>query len=660
MKRQETLLAPWCPTAPRPLHGSRTRLGAPYLLALKAALVAWLVAFALVLGSACGAESSDDGEIRDQVAPSMVKIHDQFGRVGGSGFIVKGGYVVTAAHVAWPGTSLDVLFDDGTEYGDVPVLSYDHFADLAFLGPIDTSAPRLELAGSEELHEGDAVFLFGYPGGEVLSVNPGAVYEWPEAGYERWEEADVSILYSTAISIGGMSGGPIVNGNREVIGVLSGFAVTRSGDHITTGPALDTVRRRLHRVEIGREASLLGSRVPSLDTVDGVREHEVVLDGVWDIETFVFHEPSETPITIQFEGESDVEYAVVYWEGSSLFDDIYGTTFRPARKGIAPLYGSDEPGFLVVKQRFDREQAFRVKSSAPLTPLSDPDDGREMKIGVPVSGILDTSVDIDRYTIRMYRGQRIGIRYGSLFPGVVSIDHSGAPLGGVVSQEYGEESVEMALVYEAPFDGEFSVVVSHPYLPRYWTIIPPVGYTLVAQIDSGHSQPAAGSVKPPDVIGSVFGDTLRHTFERPFPSIHIDYPLYITGNDEAMLGATLFEQGRRGETLALEESDLTFYDELLTVDRYVRRSVLANGLPIRGEKVTARREVETSFGSPVLIEEFVADDGKTKGVRLAYVHKGTTGVMAIFYAASDVFDDWRPVVEYCIGTFSIGGDLVGR
>lgn len=659
MKRQEALLSPWCSTAPRPLHGSRTRLAPPCLLALKAALVASLVAFALVLGSACGAESSDDGEIRDQVAPSMVKIHDQFGRVGGSGFIVKGGYVVTAAHVAWPGTSLDVVFDDGTKYEDVPVVSYDHFADLAFLGPIDTSAPRLELAGSEELQGGDAVFLAGYPGSEVLTVNPGAVYKGPDAWLENWEEADVSILYSTATALDGMSGGPIVKGNGEVVGVLTHSTATRSGDHIAIGPALDTVRRRLRRVEIGREASLLGSRV-QLDTADGVHEHEVVLDGVWDIETFVFHEPSETPITIQFEGGSDVEYAVVYWEGSSLFDHIYGTTFRPARKGIAPLYGSDEPGFLVVKQRFDREQAFRVKSSAPLKALSDPDDGREMKIGVPVSAILDTAVDIDRYTVRMYRGQRIAIQYESLFPGVVSIDHSGAPLGGVVSQAYDEESEWIDLVYEAPFDGEFSVVVRHPYLPRHTRLIPPMGYTLLARIDSGDTQPAAVSMKPPDVIGSVFGDTLRHTFERPTPSIHIDYPLYITGNDEDMLGAPLFEQGRRGETLALEESDLTFYDELLTVDRYVRRSVLANGLPIRGEKVTARREVETSFGSPVLIEEFIADDGRTKGVRLAYVHKGTTGVMAIFYAASDVFDDWRPVVEYCIGTFSIGGELVGR
>ena len=43
-----------------------------------------------------------------------------------------------------------------------------------------------------------------------------------------------------------------------------------------------------------------------------------------------------------------------------------------------------------------------------------------------------------------------------------------------------------------------------------------------------------------------------------------------------------------------------------------------------------------------------------KGVRLAYIHEGETGFMAIFYAPGEVFNEWRHVVDYCIGTFSIG------
>ena len=613
---------------------------------MKVALVTAFAVFAPALWVACGFESSEVG-VRDRVTPSMVKIQSQFGSIG-SGFLVDGGYIVTAAHVAWPNTDLDVVFEDSVKYEGVPVVSYDHHADLAFLGPIETSAPGLRLAESKGLQEGDAVFAAGYSGTEMLSVNRGVAHE----RLGDWENADISILNSTARAVGGMSGGPMTNGSGDVVGVIA-----RGGELGSAGAASDTVRRRLRRLEIGREASLLGSRI--LSDTGGMLEHEFVLDGVWDVETFVFRESSETPITIEFDADSDVEYAVIYGDGWSLFDYAYGTTFRLARKGIAPIYGSDEPGFLVVKQRFDREQAVRVRSSIPLPPYPDPDDGRELKVDVPVSGILDTAADIDHYTIRMYRGQRIRIRYISLSPGVVSIDHSGAPLGGVFSQESDWENAWIDVVYQAPFDGEFSIAVRHPDLRRHERT-PPTGYTLTARVDGGDSQSVAVPERPSDVIGSVFGDTLRHTFEHSPPAIYIDYPLYITGSGAALLGATLFEQGRRGETLALGEQDLTFYGEALTVDQYVRRSVLASGLPIRGEKVTARREVETPTGSPALIEEFVADDGRTKGVRLAYVHEGTTGIMAIFYAASDIFDDWRPVVEYCIGTFSIDGRPVAR
>ena len=74
--------------------------------------------------------------------------------------------------------------------------------------------------------------------------------------------------------------------------------------------------------------------------------------------------------------------------------------------------------------------------------------------------------------------------------------------------------------------------------------------------------------------------------------------------------------------------------------------------------MTARREVKTATGAPVVIEDFEANDGKTKGVRLAYIHEGTTGFMAIFYAPAEVFDEWQPVVDYCISTFSVGGETI--
>ena len=53
-------------------------------------------------------------------------------------------------------------------------------------------------------------------------------------------------------------------------------------------------------------------------------------------------------------------------------------------------------------------------------------------------------------------------------------------------------------------------------------------------------------------------------------------------------------------------------------------------------------------------EYFEARKMDTKGIRLAYIQEGATGYMAIFYAPAEVFDKWRPVVDYCIDSFAIG------
>ena len=56
----------------------------------------------------------------------------------------------------------------------------------------------------------------------------------------------------------------------------------------------------------------------------------------------------------------------------------------------------------------------------------------------------------------------------------------------------------------------------------------------------------------------------------------------------------------------------------------------------------------------------MADGGQTKGVRLAYIHEGTTGFMAVFYSPAEVFEEWKPVVDYSVGTFAVFGETVGE
>ena len=135
----------------------------------------------------------------------------------GSGFLAEGNYIVTAAHVVWPYTAeSDIVFENGTEYANVPVVSLDHLADLAFLGPIDdTSAPPVDFTNVEDESEGDVVLVIGYASDSVgLTVTNGEFeYIW----HWRHDAAifkHIDVVYFYGARVGGMSGGPLTNDRR--------------------------------------------------------------------------------------------------------------------------------------------------------------------------------------------------------------------------------------------------------------------------------------------------------------------------------------------------------------------------------------------------------------------------------------------------------------
>ena len=94
-----------------------------------------IVALALMAcGSNSGLSSTDPitpEEIFARVSPSVVFIQTPIG--SGSGVLFEDGYVVTNAHVVWPYQKVRVVFPDGSEYLDAPVLKSDSMYDLASL-----------------------------------------------------------------------------------------------------------------------------------------------------------------------------------------------------------------------------------------------------------------------------------------------------------------------------------------------------------------------------------------------------------------------------------------------------------------------------------------------------------------------------------------------
>ena len=588
-----------------------------------------LTALILTLSAACGGELSEEG-VLNKLAPSIVTVQFRGADIG-SGFYVEENYIVTAAHVFWGLPGIDVLLHDGTLLEDVPVIAYDYFTDLAFLGPIDTSAPPLQFAEIDALTTEDRAFIIGDPigpgGNKVSEGNVHGTWDWPEV--------NATILTVSAESKTGMSGGPITNGKGEVMGVL----VRSRGEEFASGPSSDTVKDRLARLARGEHVTVLGAREPSY-VREGSREHEFLLRDRWDTATFVSEGSNHT---LEFDSFRDVEYGLFDIDGTGAFTP----DFRTVQEGLTDRCCITGPRFVEVRQRFDIERHVTLKSTTPLVRHTDPDDGRLLRFGETIAGAFDTPGDIDRYTIDLFGGESVAIRLSGLRRMSVTIEHGDAPPYEVGSGEVYWDEIK----YRAPVDSTYTIAVR--IQPTDFSY--PLGYTLSV---------LKSWVKPNlnDRSGELrthVGNVRLHRFQDQAPRIRISYPANITGGDKKFIATELFEQDRWGRTATLEKRDLSHHreepDELLTVADYMERSVLSSSFPYKTEKtVTARREIDTPSGAPVLIEEFEVDNGGMKGVRLAYIHEGETGFMAIFYAPGEVFDEWRPVVDYCIGTFSIG------
>ncbi len=570
----------------------------------------------------------------------MVRIRGIYGIVG-SGFIADGNYVVTAAHVVWPNTVVDIEFEDGTEYDDVQVAAFDHFADLAFLGPIDTSAPHVVLGKAELEREGNTMYSVGHAqGSEKLFATEG---EFVSLG--NWTDAYISEVTTSAEGIGGMSGGPVANGSGEVVGVN-----LRSSDVKNIGASSDTVRDRLSRILRGEEASPFGSRFPS--TEGGSQEHKFRLEGRWD--TAVFW-GKHSNASIEFEAPWDVEYGLFNQWGYESFN----STFRSTRQGIGDACCPGAPWLVIVNQPFDLTRAVKMSSTAPMVRYHDPDDGKHIGIGHSVAGVFDNARDVDPYTIFLREGDRITVELTlGLSDAIVTIDHADAAPYEVFVAEGGWQDTH-EFEFRAPRSAEYTIAVQRDPETRSY----PSGYVMkISQSTATDeiSESSQHSERVESALESPVGKMLQHTYEETDPAIRIDYPLNITGGDRDVFAAELFEQDRSGRTVTLEKREMSQHrrspEEELSVADYMERSVLALAFPYKEDKlVTASREIDTPSGAPILIEEFEMNDGWMKGVRLAYIHEGEKGYMAIFYAPSDVFDQWRPVVDYCMGSFSIGG-----
>lgn len=390
----------------------------------------------------------------DLIAPSVAFVESDGGVA--SGLLIDGGYIATNFHVVWPASAVRVVFPDGTELEEVPVVGWDPLADLAVLGPVDVSAQPLRLVDGESTPVGSELFLIGYQD-EVDRLYPQPTINRSVLSNRReWERASITYLQTDARVAGGQSGGALVNSRGEVIGLTtSSFGEAQNGlsaSSADVAPILEKLTR-------GEFASELGDR--RLPTGDGSYEFEIELRHLWDTREFVFEAEEGTTIEIEIEGNGDGKFSV--YDSFGLVLDVDGgyTGVESAEVELT----SSGIHFLHVEMASGGEAStFTVTSSARLKPLDDPDDGRTIAVGDSIAASLDHFGDWDWYSIGLQEGDTVRVSTDSLnvdtllyvgaseseFQEFVSDDDSRVGLSGLDSE----------IVYRAPHTGEYFVAVT--------------------------------------------------------------------------------------------------------------------------------------------------------------------------------------------------------
>ncbi|ORW04045.1 acid resistance serine protease MarP [Mycobacterium kyorinense] len=153
------------------------------------------------------------------IAPSCQKVLE------GSGFVLSPDRVMTNAHVVAGANNVTV--EAGGNPYDATVVSYDPSVDIAILAVPNLPPPPLAFADGAVKGGTDALVL-GYPGGGGFVATPARVREIIElSGPDIYRDATVNReVYTIRATVEqGNSGGPLIDLNGKVLGVVFGAAV---------------------------------------------------------------------------------------------------------------------------------------------------------------------------------------------------------------------------------------------------------------------------------------------------------------------------------------------------------------------------------------------------------------------------------------------------
>jgi S1-C subfamily serine protease len=162
----------------------------------------------------------DSAEITKKVAPTVVLIKGTTvaGDVLGTGFIISSdGKIATNLHVIQNLHTGGVQLASGDKFDSFLVLAFDARKDIAIIKIPGFDLPFVPLGNSNNIQVGEPVLVVGSPLGLQGSVTTGVISSMrddPSGG-------GFKVLQTDASANPGNSGGPLVNRQSEVIGIVT-------------------------------------------------------------------------------------------------------------------------------------------------------------------------------------------------------------------------------------------------------------------------------------------------------------------------------------------------------------------------------------------------------------------------------------------------------
>lgn len=176
-------------------------------------------------------------QARHSVVEVRARVPGQAGTLGGSGVVLDtSGRILTSLHVVRGAADITLTFSDGTE-SPARIEAERPESDIALLQALRPPAQLLPatLGDPRGLRVGDEAIVVGNPLGLARSLSTGSISgldrQFQPAG--RGEALSGLIQFDAAVNPGS-SGGPLLDRNGDVIGIVTGLA-NPSGRDVFSG-----------------------------------------------------------------------------------------------------------------------------------------------------------------------------------------------------------------------------------------------------------------------------------------------------------------------------------------------------------------------------------------------------------------------------------------